>query len=251
VTRPDPGSQSVEPRQTRSGAARPEWWVAAGCGVTFALLTALVAAGLGWPGDWDRSVSAAAGRFGDSHPTWITTMAAITHAGDSKLLIPLNALLAAICAWRRRWRSAAVFISVILLVWPARVGLSLLIRRPRPLHPFVATSGWAYPSGHTTWAACTAIACVVALWPYLHTRAARWLAVGVAFVWTATVAISRVALLAHWPSDVIGASLFAVTAMALLTAAGRRLPDAPRSVIRRQGPDRRTRRAPRYRFGSR
>jgi membrane-associated phospholipid phosphatase len=223
-----PGSQPVERREAPAIVTRPEWWAAAGSALAFALLTALVATSLGWPGDWDRSISAAARRFGDSHPTWITAMEVVTHGGDAKLLIPLNAALAVACLWRRRWRSAGLFVSVIVLIWPARVGLSLLIRRERPLDPFVATSGWAYPSGHTTLAACTAIACVVALWPCLHTRTVRWLVVGGAFIWTAVVAISRVALLAHWPSDVIGASLFAVTAMTLLTAACRLLPDATR-----------------------
>jgi membrane-associated phospholipid phosphatase len=189
----------------------------------FITVTALVWARSAWLNQLDEHLSSSARMFGSSHPGWISAMRVVTLGGAAVVLIPLIAVALGVCLWQRRLRAALLLVCVLAIAIPVRLLLSTLVHRPRPVDGFTAASGWAYPSGHTTWAACTAIALAVALWPALRTRQLRGLVVAVAVIWPVAVAISRVALLAHWPSDVVGAILYATMAMALLAYAVDRL----------------------------
>ncbi|WP_238009147.1 phosphatase PAP2 family protein [Dactylosporangium sp. AC04546] len=193
--------------------------------VLFVVLTALVAARFGPIVRFDAAVSGFAGRFTPAHPSWQATMSAITHTGDTSVLLSLAAL-ALIVLLLRQHRTGVVFLLLTVATTSAvRIAVMLLLHRPRPVGPLTATSGFAYPSGHTASSAIAAGIVIVLGWTMLSSRRSRIALTTVAVTWAVLVGISRVALLAHWPTDVLGGWLLAcaVTAAAAATvrASGR------------------------------
>lgn len=122
---------------------------------------------------------------------------------------------------RRRFR-AAIFVLV------ANAGSSLLntllktvVHRHRPVvtHPFVHLPGDSFPSGHAQAAATGFTVALFVLWPTLRTTAARRAAVAVSVVATLVIGYSRVALAAHFVSDVLAGFLVGVVWTVVLAAA--------------------------------
>ena len=130
--------------------------------------------------------------------------AVVTFSGSAKFLVPVAAVAAtALLVVRRRFEALLVGASVItatLVVW----GMKAIVGRARPaLWEAQWYWGSSFPSGHTlsTAAFATAAAlCVARIWP----RAGS-LAMALAVLWTGLVAISRLVLGVHWPSDVLAA----------------------------------------------
>lgn len=126
----------------------------------------------------------------------------ITFSGSARVLVPTAFVAAmALLVARRRFEAYLLVASVImatLLVW----GMKAIVGRARPA---LWESQWywgsSFPSGHTlntaAFAAATAL-CVARIWPRAGSPA---MAVGV--LWTALVAMSRLVLGVHWPSDVL------------------------------------------------
>lgn len=59
-------------------------------------------------------------------------------------------------------------------------------------------TGYAFPSGHSMFAACWALLMLVLLWPGRH-----YFILGLVFAWAILVMWSRMAMGMHWPRDVI------------------------------------------------
>ncbi len=130
--------------------------------------------------------------------------AAVTLSGSARFLLPATALAAvALLVARRRFEAVLMATSVVtatLVVW----GMKAIVGRARPaLWETQWYWGSSFPSGHTlsTAAFTTAAAlCMARLWP----SAGNW-AMSLAVLWTALVAVSRLVLGVHWPSDVLAA----------------------------------------------
>ncbi len=130
--------------------------------------------------------------------------AVVTFSGSARFLVPVAVMAAvALLVARRRFEALLVGASVItatLVVW----GMKAIVGRARPaLWEAQWYWGSSFPSGHTlsTAAFATAAAvCVARIWP----RAGA-LAMALAVLWTGLVAVSRLVLGVHWPSDVLAA----------------------------------------------
>lgn len=130
--------------------------------------------------------------------------AVVTFSGSARFLVP-SAIIAAVTLLvaRRRFEAVLVGASVLtatLVVW----GMKAIVGRARPaLWEAQWYWGSSFPSGHTlsTAAFATAAAlCVARIWPRAGT-----LAMTLAVLWTGLVAVSRLVLGVHWPSDVLAA----------------------------------------------
>ncbi|MHB8674469.1 MAG: phosphatase PAP2 family protein [Candidatus Limnocylindrales bacterium] len=131
--------------------------------------------------------------------------------------------------WKHRHREAIVVIVVLAAVTAGSEAVKLLVARPRPPGFDTAIPGvvYSYPSGHVLEALtiCGIIAMVV--W---RSAQPRWLRAGLAIVvaiFVALVAVARVALNAHYPSDVLGGFLAGVAVLALFALMTNQRRDAP------------------------
>lgn len=128
--------------------------------------------------------------------------AVVTFSGSARFLVPVAVVAAmSLLVARRHFEAVLVSASVItatLVVW----GMKAIVGRARPaLWEAQWYWGSSFPSGHTlsTAAFSTAAAlCVARIWP----RAGS-VAMALAVLWTGMIAVSRLVLGVHWPSDVL------------------------------------------------
>ncbi|MBT9466281.1 phosphatase PAP2 family protein [Hydrogenophaga sp.] len=133
--------------------------------------------------------------------------ATATLSGSARFLIPLTAVsVVLLLVNRRRYEAVLIGVSVIvatLTVWIMKA----IVGRARPeLWEAQWYWGSSFPSGHTlsTAAFSTAAAlCAARIWPRTAT-----LAMALAVLWTGLIAVSRLILGVHWPSDVLAAICF-------------------------------------------
>ena len=151
-----------------------------------------------------------AAMYGGPQGEWSRAMIGLTIVGGGWAVLALLPLL----AWPRSRRFARALSWAIaaqaLCVW----GVKRAVGRVRPWialglpEPFGAPRDGSFPSGHASGIFCAAAFLVVALpaaW-----RAPRWCIRLVACAWIAfatLVAVSRVYLGAHFPSDVLAGAL--------------------------------------------
>ena len=129
---------------------------------------------------------------------------AVTWSGSSRFLLPATLIaVVVLLVAKRRFEAllmGASMAAATLLVY----ALKSLIGRARPaLWETQWYWGSSFPSGHTLSTAAFATAgalCLARLWPRSATPA-----MAVALLWTGGVALSRLVLGAHWPSDVLAA----------------------------------------------
>lgn len=182
----------------------------------FALFFAVWLATLRWQAvsAMDLSVSEWFRGYGLAHPGWITFLRTITRGAGGIELLGVGVLGVVVLLATRRYRDCALVVcglSAVDLLLPLTQNV---IDRARPVDGFVFIPVPSFPSGHTMFSATESMIVVLVLWRYFSRRA-RYGLVALAVTWTVVIAVSRVGLLAHWPTDVVGGWL--LTAGVLLT----------------------------------
>jgi membrane-associated phospholipid phosphatase len=130
----------------------------------------------------------------------------VTQLGSPNLAMAIG-VIGVLVLWRR-CRAAAVTLGLLVTSAVAvDIVLKLVVDRPRPLNPVVDTGLGSFPSGHVIHAVVIFGLLPILLWAV--TKSSVYLVAGFAIFGVAvgSVAISRVALGAHWPSDVVASLL--------------------------------------------
>ncbi|MEV7440540.1 phosphatase PAP2 family protein [Streptomyces sp. NPDC091204] len=193
----------------------------------FALLAAVVAARHGAPYLFDESVHGWSVRH---RPAVAVAFARGVTATGSGPVPYVCAVAAGFVAGRGRGGrgrllTAAGALGFLLLAQGVRYAVMYGLARPRPPAADWAAhaSGFAFPSGHTTTSAVTAGLLAWAVWRAAAPATAR-LCWALLACWAIAVGLTRVYLGVHWPTDVLGGWLYALTWLtaAMAVSGGRR-----------------------------
>lgn len=165
------------------------------------------------PGAFDR---AAAGLVGNGMPlSMIAYQSGLFRTYAAICLIAIGVAIVA-----PRWRGRAAFaVIAVLVAWITSDFFKNFFGRVRPEHwAGVKETSWSYASGHAT---LTVV--VYGLWAYFLSRSelpgwARTAVPVLVGVWLLVVGWSRLAMGAHYPTDVIGGWLLGFAVLALLGA---------------------------------
>lgn len=146
-------------------------------------------------------------------PPVLTAMHIVNYAGAWQVLLPGTALLFVV--FPRARASWWVWLVLMVAAPLAEVSLKFIVGRPRP-----EGLAFGFPSGHAT-AAAAFFGAVLYLAGTLP-GAARWILRALALTAIVAVAVARVMLRAHWPSDTLGgiALGLALASAAALVASG-------------------------------
>jgi undecaprenyl-diphosphatase len=120
--------------------------------------------------------------------------------------------------WKHRRREAVLVAITLALVTAGSEGVKELVHRPRPPDSQTVVPGviYSYPSGHELEAITILGILALLVW---RSRAPRPVAVAVAIlvaIFCAWVGIARIAINAHWPSDVLAGLLGGIGVLALV-----------------------------------
>ena len=129
----------------------------------------------------------------------------VTFTGSSKFLLPLTIGSVITMLWARRRFDALLLSASVISATAVVYVMKISVHRVRPtLWETDWYWGSSFPSGHTLAVAAFATAitlCVNRRWP-----SARALTVTMAVLWISLVALSRLVLGVHWPTDVLAAA---------------------------------------------
>jgi membrane-associated phospholipid phosphatase len=184
---------------------------------TFLILAAVAMMAGVPPGDpWLRDLI-----LSNTSEPLVTIFEWINLAGSWEVLAPALLLLLLFPRARRCWWA---WLALMILAPILEGLLKEVVSRPRP-----HGTAFGFPSGHATAAAAYFGALIYAAGD-LPATARRLVRAG-AVVMILLVALARIILRAHWPSDVVGGialGLTCVTAAALISSSTARLPAGPR-----------------------
>ncbi|GAA2484851.1 phosphatase PAP2 family protein [Winogradskya humida] len=202
------------------------WFPAAG----FVLLTLAVSR-------FDIWISAGAHTAALAHPAWRAVMDAVTLTGGTPMIGPLVAFGCLLLLMRGHWRQALFAATAMVVTLTVRLGILGLVARPRPVDRLAPASNYSFPSGHSTASAAAALILVIVCLPSLRHRWSRAALVIMAGLWALAVGVSRVALVVHWPTDVLGAWLLVLVVVPATGLLLDKLPGPRRAEEHDQDPD--------------
>jgi membrane-associated phospholipid phosphatase len=121
---------------------------------------------------------------------------------------------------RRRWLDALLFVGAVGGYGVLTLLVKHVMARERPIAFFrVPESGYGFPSGHTMGATCLAFALGFVLWRCAARPGLKALGTVALIVGVAAIALSRLILGVHYPTDVLGSLLLGTAWMSGLIAA--------------------------------
>ena len=155
--------------------------------------------------------------------TFVTVLRAFTEFGSSEWIGVILFLLVVFFVWKRWWPSLVTLIVAVPGGMLLNELVKVLVHRHRPFvdGPFVDWSGYSFASGHTIGATLLYGQLALFILPMIKGRRWRTLTVSSAALLIALVGFSRIALGAHFLTDVLAAIFFGIIWLAFCLIAGK------------------------------
>jgi undecaprenyl-diphosphatase len=162
--------------------------------------------------------------------TFVSVLRAFTEFGSSEWIGVVLFLLVLLFVWKRWWPSLVTLIVAVPGGMLLNELVKVLVHRHRPFvdGPFVDWSGYSFASGHTIGATLLYGQLLLFVLPALKARQWRVLTVSSAALLIALVGFSRIALGAHFLTDVLAGIFFGLLWLAICLFASKPL---RRSVV--------------------
>jgi membrane-associated phospholipid phosphatase len=159
-----------------------------------------------------------------SHPL-VTILRAFSEPGSGTWIGIAVFLGVLFFVWKRSWPSLVVLIVAVPGGMLLNEWVKILVQRPRPFleGPFVDWSGYSFASGHTIGATLLYGQIALFVLPAIKSRHWQRLIVLAAATVVLLVGFSRIALGAHYLTDVLAAIIFGIFWLALCLIAGKPL----------------------------
>ena len=155
--------------------------------------------------------------------TFVTVLRTVTGFGSGQWIGIVLCALVIFFAWKRWWPSLVTLIIAVPGGMLLNEWLKVLVHRQRPFvdGPFVDWSGYSFASGHTIAATLLYGQLLLFVLPALKARHWRLLCIFSAASLVLLVGFSRIALGAHFLTDVLAAIIFGVTWLMVCMIAGK------------------------------
>ena len=155
--------------------------------------------------------------------TFVTVLRTLTDFGSSGWIGIVLFLLVLFFIWKRWWPSLITLIVAVPGGMLLNELVKVLVQRERPFvdGPFADWSGYSFASGHTIGATLLYGQLLLFILPVLKARHWRVLSISTAAFLVAAVGFTRIALGAHFLTDVLAAIVFGVVWLALCLLAGK------------------------------
>ena len=164
-------------------------------------------------------------------PTFVTVLHTFTEFGSGEWIGIVLCALVLFFAWKRWWPSLITLIIAVPGGMLLNEWLKLAVHRQRPFveGPFVDWSGYSFASGHTIGATLLYGQLLLFVLPVLKARHWRRLCIISAVLLVLLVGFSRVALGAHFLTDVLAGMIFGTIWLALCMMVGKPMRSHSRS----------------------
>jgi undecaprenyl-diphosphatase len=156
-------------------------------------------------------------------PTFVTLLHAFTEFGSGEWIGVVLFALVLYFVWKRSWPSLVTLIIAVPGGMLLNEWIKILVHRHRPFvdGPFVDWSGYSFASGHTIGATLLYGQLLLFLLPLLNGRRLRFVCVFGAASLVVLVGFSRIALGAHFLTDVLAAVIFGMLWLMLCMILGK------------------------------
>jgi membrane-associated phospholipid phosphatase len=144
--------------------------------------------------------------------TFVTVLRAFTDFGSGEWISVVLFFVALYFVWKKWWPSLVTLIVAVPGGMLLNEWVKILVHRQRPFvdGPFVDWSGYSFASGHTIGATLLYGQLLLFVLPALKTRHWRLLSIFSAVFLVLLVGFSRIALGAHFLTDVLAAIIFGI-----------------------------------------
>jgi undecaprenyl-diphosphatase len=167
--------------------------------------------------------------------TFVSVLRAFTEFGSGEWIGVVLFFAVLYFVWKKWWPSLVTLMVAVPGGMLLNEWVKVLVHRQRPFvdGPFVDWSGYSFASGHTIAATLLYGQLALFILPAVKARHWRWLALSSAALLVALVGFSRIALGAHFLTDVLAAVFFGIIwlAFCLFATKSMRLRAASPAVV--------------------
>lgn len=140
-------------------------------------------------------------------PTNTRIVEKITYLGGPRIAAILSIIISLYMFIRHNFKAGIWSASTLVIGNLINVLAKNLIQRPRPSDKLVAIGGYSFPSGHTFGTALFIFFVVFLIVPQIKDVTLRRILTFLGFLWILIIALTRVYLHVHYPTDTIASVL--------------------------------------------